>query len=676
MHMDKITESITHFIGLFHLSLEQARARLDYTEFDPAARQAQEAAEIVQAPVAFRPDYSFNDPDPGLRHVPSTPEIVRLQAESYVEFDPIVVTVPAGQLVKPIGGVMGHASQYGVGSKPEMKPVDIEAPGQVSLSIAQHNVLYDDDYVSVGGHGFSMAQIGAPAIVLDTLVATALKADPLDTLEQPGSPGAIGGFVEHAVAQLRDAVSEVSHPSTSVGTSQGDTAEHLSYEGFAKHAEAIEGIYIGGEEAAAAPRLEHALPEPLTKEGKAAAANEPKSDGTVVSVTAKAGANHLTNEVALESKGLAGGVFATLGKHVEVNAIVQTNVWSDIDSIGAKLSNWSNDAADTTHAFNIAEFEQLDTAGLARTDPGYSGFPQAWGLTKCDGDLTFTNWIEQVNFVSDNDVHVLSSSGVKTVLTTGGNHAVNLTGITEFGLYYDLVLAGGSIYDANLITQTNVLLDDDLIGAVGDFETKGAAKASTSGNLLWNQAKIVNAGNADRFDSLPEHYREAFDELGSGGKHLPDAVFTDGAFAGLAGLRVLYVTGSIYNLQVIKQMNVLGDADQVALARDKHLAKHDADWTITTGSNALVNVAEILDLDAMNKTYVGNGHFSDDFLIQAEIIKVDPLPGGHNADALISEAVAFLADGMVGCDDDGSDPVAPVIGMHSAHTDIMQSVTS
>ena len=121
-------------------------------------------------------------------------------------------------------------------------------------------------------------------------------------------------------------------------------------------------------------------------------------------------------------------------------------------------------------------------------------------MTEIKGDMIFLNWVEQLNFMIDNDIHILSSTGVKTIVTTGENIALNDMSFTELGFHFDLIIVGGSIYDGNIIKQTNILLDDDLIGAVSGFSTNGTAIMSVGGNLLWNQAMIINVGGADRFE--------------------------------------------------------------------------------------------------------------------------------------------------------------------------------
>ena len=140
-------------------------------------------------------------------------------------------------------------------------------------------------------------------------------------------------------------------------------------------------------------------------------------------------------------------------------------------------------------------------------------------------------------------------------------------------------------------------------------------------------------------------------------------------------MRVLYVGGSILDLKYVKQTNILGDSDQVALAMEQVGSGHpEADWEIETGSNALVNVAVIVDVDSMGKTYVGGDHYSDEILIQAELVSPNDSLGGQNPDVLVNEAVAFLGDDLAG--PDGGEPTDIGASHHvdAPQADVMQTV--
>lgn len=89
---------------------------------------------------------------------------------------------------------------------------------------------------------------------------------------------------------------------------------------------------------------------------------------------------------------------------------------------------------------------------------------------------------------------------------------------------------------------------------------------------------------------------------------------------------------------------MLGNSDQIALAMNQIVAHPEAHWTITTGGNQLANFAGIVDVHGTGKTYVGGQHYSDEILIQANLVSSEPDLGGHNPNALANEAVAFLTD--------------------------------
>ena len=142
------------------------------------------------------------------------------------------------------------------------------------------------------------------------------------------------------------------------------------------------------------------------------------------------------------------------------------------------MSAWTLGDSDPTEAFNIAMFTHVDLPDEERRFRRRTAVSRSIGsVTEIDGDLIIMNWIEQFTFMTDEDIGILSSSGVHTIVTTGDNTAVNDVSLQRFGSYYDLIIVGGNIYDANIIHQLNVLVDNDLIGAVAGFETTGAGVA-------------------------------------------------------------------------------------------------------------------------------------------------------------------------------------------------------
>jgi hypothetical protein len=138
--------------------------------------------------------------------------------------------------------------------------------------------------------------------------------------------------------------------------------------------------------------------------------------------------------------------------------------------------------------------------------------------------------------------------------------------------------------------------------------------------------------------------RHGCSQAAAGNHDNPGDILHDAAFAGLATLRVLYIDGDLLNLQYVGQTNVLGDSDTLALAMDQFIAHPEAQWTITTGVDQLVNFATINNIEQTGTTYVGGEHYSTEVLIQAELISSDPDLMQQDPDALVNEAVAFLGD--------------------------------
>ncbi|WP_425359493.1 type I secretion protein [Borborobacter arsenicus] len=655
--MDKTTEAIAHFIGLFATTLEEARLRKDYNEFQATRDSAPEQPGLINIDASTKAPYDFVEMDPGLRYQPLPPDVIWLAPWIETNFHPphIPVSMPiSSQIIAnlPEPGVVHQASSHVV--------FHIDPPSSLAALINQEISLSDNDYVGVGGHGLIFSPDMDYGAEMAALLYGAAQLSPVGRLDAPGSGVEIGNFILNSASALETFVEE-SHQDGDVSALSQDR---------------IEGTYVNGELVSELPNLKDYLPDPEGEETDAGSTtvHSVHGLGTVeiaASVTVEAGSNLLVNSAVLTNNWLVGPVIATVGNHVELNAIVQINVWSDTDAIGTSVGGWAFDPGETTEAFNIAMFSRIDPGADTHAEAS-DDFPQNWAVTRIDGDLILMNWIEQFSFMMDNDVHVLSSSGVKSMVTTGDNTMLNNVNLTELGLYFDLIIVGGNIYDCNFIYQMNVLLDDDLVGAVKGFQTDGDGTLSTSGNLLWNQAGIVNIGGADRFETMPDYYREAAANLKAGKNDLPSGVFGDDAFAGLGGLRVLYVSGDILDLQYIKQTNILGDADQVALAMNSIGENFpDAQWNISTGSNALVNTAGILDLDSTGKNYVGGDQYSDEILIQAELVSTDPHLGGQNPDVLVNEAVAFLDDDFAAPDDDA--PSAPTV--HDApHVDVMQTM--
>lgn len=649
---DKITEEIAHFIGVFHISTEDARMRETYPEFSfnppqsdvntPPVPETDFAAPFQL--LDYDPDLNYRSPWPDLRHFsPRLPEFRTIPHPQNGE-----ETIPGNvSSLWPQQGI--HVTSH---SAIRFIQPELEPPGSVVNYISQAIGLSDDDDFGVGGHNlvFSPGHIDNSKLLESAQVAASLS--PIADLDQPGSSSEI-------IAVIKATMSDVGVPE--LGTNDA-TQVFL-------RAQTIDGAYVNGVQTAETPKLEdhHSWDDGEKSEDGPSSNVTIMEDGTIsveVAVKLEAGGNTLVNDAVLKSLWTGGTVTAVAGDHIESNVITQTNALWDLDAVTSAVENSAT--VDANELFNVATFERFDASEAPDTGAADAGiYPKFWSITQIDGDLMIMNWVKQFIFMSDNDVGVLSSSGATTSVISGDNLGINHTSIFELGFSYDLVLVGGSVYDANIIQQMNVLFDNDTVWSAPDFQTTGQATISSSGNLLWNQAHILNIGNADRFDTLPQTYLEATNSLANGDRDLSHDILSDDAFAGLSGLRVLYITGDLLKLLSIEQVNILGDSDQIALAMNAITPHLDAEWTISTGSNTLVNNAVIIDLDSFGKTYVGGEQYSQETLYQAELISHQPDFGSPNPDMLASEAVLFLDDSMLDAPDTASEHyMAPDYDVH------------
>jgi hypothetical protein len=653
---DTVTEIIAHFLGYFEIRVEELRVRLEYEEFVREAALSPEDPRLLNIPVDAVQQFA---PVAYLAGVIYHPPIWFLRGESPVHGDAVAPAFWADPWLPWTPRVLPDFPFFGGG---DVQPVLIgPQPDSVIAVISQKITLFDHDVVILGEYagtidfrsgaleglallGASANAIGAPVTdisavhaVSDVPVFMAKTVEYIDSIEAAGSTGQM-----------------------SVINTDG-----------------IEGIYVNGQLVTEMPDILEALPEQHkeklegeeddTETGETFAGVTINGADVPESVDLEAGANMLVNEAVLMNAGLTCTFLGVLGNFHQLDVIIQSTAYSDIDSLGDGIKNIGK----ATSAFNIAAFKQkvVDTAADAKAE-NPEVFPSFWQVSVVKGDIVFLEWMQQFAFMSDEDVHVLSATGTTTTVTTGENVGLNGISFTNIGQYYDLIIIGGSLYDGNVIVQSLVLYDDDaleiLAGGLG-FD------AATSGNLLWNQATILNVGAADiTSGEMPGHYQEAADRLSDDNYNMPDGFKHDGAFEGFGALRVLYVEGDVFDLRYVEQTIVAGDADYVATQESKLLAENeDVTYEVSTGSNALVNTATIIDYDTVGDTaYVEGEVMSDAVLIQADIVSTDP--GDGSGDELVTEVVAFLDTDTVAPLDDAIAPAT--IASDGPPADIMQSV--
>ncbi|MEQ9635737.1 MAG: hypothetical protein RLW68_06585 [Devosia marina] len=630
---DPFSEIVAHFLGYFQIAAEDMKVRLEMALAEHEAEAAPEAPEMQQVAVDMLQVYALGNYVPGVFYAP--PEFL-IRGE--VMFGPTNIGLAntpdftASELDSPL-------SQWPAGPGDLVIPLIGVEPGSVIAVISQTIHLSDDDVFIMGTLDEPLTfRSGADTGLLG------LQAASNEVLGPIGNGPGISRYDD--VPLVMDAVGATAKAHQSNPGTQFEQVESLT------------GTYVNGKAEEEVPDLADALPKHLQDEiedapashtievtGEQEAHIQIESDNSQGSVTYNSGGNFLVNEATVLNGGLVGTHFVVGGNFHQLDAIIQTNAFSDIDYVNDDLP-LSAKADGGTNAVNVATFvqETLDAAGdNAEANPGV--MPQNWQVTCVSGDVIFLEWMKQLTFMSDADMGVLTASGSDAIVTSGENIGFNGVNFANIGLLFDLILVGGNAFDANVIVQNNILYDNDtvtMLGAGEDGDYSASGELNTSGNLLWNQAVIHNVGATEVKSGISDHYKDAMDGLAGGNKSMPASFYSAEDFEGIAIPRVLYISGSLYDLRYVEQTNILGDSDFVALQKKAFLdGQPVTEWNIDTGSNALVNVAAIKDFDTFGDSIeVGGNHYSDSILIQANILEAQG--DGEDDNALVSEVVAFL----------------------------------
>lgn len=626
---DGVTEIIAHFIGYFHVSAEDVRFRPDLVP----ATYTQTRTKVGDAPDArsmnFRDNLAIDDYDPQVSYRPAPFNVVELPFTYSVSFEQIPVYIPAGKIPENAASLPDQPAA----SAPARWHAEIEAPGSTILIAAQIKYLMDDDTIVVGDHEFTPGFRSEIHAELESLAAQALaiSAD----LAVPGE-----------IRSVQDSLDLVAATQELARTLSED-----DFDGFdnalVETGETLDGYFSNGVRVDKQPTFAEAFPNADVVAEDAVTKTSDKlnidASKTPTTMNISSGGNVSWNEASIVSAGLAPSVISVAGDYYRIDAIFQTNVLRDLDTVDAGWPAQNLTMGGNTLQ-NSAGFLNHDYATKSGAADPTGGYPQDWVVTKIEGDIIFLDWVQQYNFTSDNDTQILTATGTYTNISSGFNLGANALSFANIGLYYDLIIVGGSVYDGNIISQTNVLLDSDSLSSLGKHgATRG--DAATGGNVLWNEALIENIGPTGQMGDMPDHYTDAMHNFASGDTRMASGFSSDSALDGLGNLKVLYISGNVFDIRYISQTNVLGDADALAIYEANLLKAQDSVWKVSTGQNTLFNKATIQDYDSLGKSaYVGGQIYSDALLVQADMLEGLAERVTPRGNELANEALAFLVD--------------------------------
>ena len=262
MYLDRISEAIAHFIGLFQIASEQARLRDDYLEFKARQAASEQTPPDDHAQISFQSPYDFDEPDPGVRYVPAGPTIVTLAALTDVTYVPMAI--PASAEAQP-GIYPGYVAPYLFYPAHSGAPaLELQPPGSVATHVAQINTLSDNDFVNVGARAVDFHSLGTPNLTLETLLHDALQFLPIGPASF-GSAADIGSFITDTATSLNgfaDGMASVATDGSGTDPSTTTDADGTSVD---VHVSVVAdpsggGTYVNGQIVSEAPKLDDKLP--------------------------------------------------------------------------------------------------------------------------------------------------------------------------------------------------------------------------------------------------------------------------------------------------------------------------------------------------------------------------------------------------------------------------------
>lgn len=355
------------------------------------------------------------------------------------------------------------------------------------------------------------------------------------------------------------------------------------------------------------------------------------------------GGNSTVNSAEIVDLSASPRTMIVLGNYYSTDAIIQTNAYTNLDHIsvnpGAIISDGGNQAT------NMADF--IQNPGVYSGLPAYFAGPQ-WDVEVVNGNYYNVNMLQQVNYLSNNNITTQESSDVQSYVEAGGNQLVNQAQLNNGNFTYDLVIVGGSYNNFNAIFQTNVLVNNDIIKMSGNG-LDPIQTVQAGNNQLVNMATIDNYGG-NNIQPVGSDLTSLIDAIKN------QAATLDPAFgqmvAGDGGVfHVLYVTGNYYDINALWQTNVVANSN-VAMqvlnpasgAVEAYYGNGPETQSISTGNNVLVNDASIVQANPTISNVAGQV-YTDTILIQANLVtQQSDHVNVANPQTLVPEIVAFIGN--------------------------------
>ncbi|MES0880966.1 hypothetical protein [Roseibium sp. SCP14] len=618
MLQNGVTELIWHFAGYLHLTDELARARSQYEDL-----------RAMRNELELQFDETGHETDPGELeqlssgrtdvHWPSFDQISQIVDPAWYRF---LTTDP-------------QRFTFDLGSDPYFKPFFpfsipfsfnyVEGPNvtrqewghETNVDLDQLNMLNDNDSFGVR-EGLSLYAVSGINVHYEMATMREIAEEAIPEHLFPKGGGNI-----HVVGSN---LAEAQLAKLNSGEEPSTLEMGLYVNGVLQDEEETEETET---ETSDADDRREGAPPPIPEQPDGWAPGDPGLVG------AETGSNTVYNAAVIVDADEGVGTFVVFGDYFRTNTIAQVNVYSDSDHIqignpGAGFSlSLSLDGNVTTNSANFSRESLLDEAIDFR---GFTGF--FWNIDISYGDYYDVKSLYQENVLYSNDILYQTSTASHQRVMVDANGQTNAAIVEDWGNSYDLIVVLGSYFSGNFIHQTNVLLDNDWV-VMASPGVGGSQTLYGGQNELSNEAAITSYG-LDSFGSISAGFEAFLRSLETSNRIDPEDWWSFSG-SGSGKMNVLFVTGDYYDINFIKQLNVIADSDAVM-----QVGGDGSHQFLSTGGNTLTNFATIIDVDAYGDQYVGGEVYEEWTLVQTNVIgsEDDEVVYG-DAEQLANEVVAF-----------------------------------
>lgn len=634
MQAGGITETIWHFIGYLHLADSVARAPVFY-EGDPQPSLPAELNDPAREPLR---GLAFDE-------LVSVPTVISEPLASHAPGSLSQALSPAGfgipgrflpALPPPLKPIPFQGEEHGFGMRapPRVITVEYKEGGTENLiQIHQVNVQTDRDLITSDDIRYADGSVVVqPELQLgDHFADLVMQANDVAPDGIPDMMTALQFGTENVVSMIsgRDAAwAETGSPYPD-GRPTDAPPEGRIVDGVAGAPDPYAPTMLD-----IAPWRPAETPADAPEERVVEAKLDLSGPTGGVATLAETGLNSQINAAVIIDANEAVGSMMVGGDYFYSRGIVQVNILVDNDHVDIAVAGDLSPIAKTAgnEAHNIAEFITHESTISVR---GATGTPH-WVVDVMPGDFYDVKSIVQFNGLDDNDRTVQAEGGTYFNLGTGENVQINLAKV--YGVdSYDIIIIGGNYHRADWIYQYNIMLDPDYAKLYSTGGEDSETTVTTGFNSLTNQATIESY-DAPAFKPMLDAHHDLMGLLADGTTILiPNA---DWQLYGSASgtLKILYVSGDYYDVNVITQVNFLIDGDQSIQAS----AAAGTEQGVAAGGNSALNEAIIVDPGLLSTSnYLGGEAYEEAVLIQVDIVTDSDTVTIHDTTTLVPELVAF-----------------------------------